>query len=184
MLIILCFSGTYYNYCSHDTLQLFSVGCLKASANVIRICLVYNKCPLKSDHTFQVQNYLRRNNSVNIPRHIVCLSQHSSFKQQNMKRSLRKTVYVKCFDLFWDFRFSRWRIWMKFRVYWDVAPCSHVEVDRRFRWAYYLHRQHDNGGSTALYPRRLYLNFAFTSYLSPQPYLYFYMKVYCKFVLK
>jgi hypothetical protein len=22
---------------------------------------------------------------------------------------------------------------MKFRVYWDVAPCSHVEVDRRFR---------------------------------------------------
>jgi hypothetical protein len=21
---------------------------------------------------------------------------------------------------------------MKFRVFWDVAPCSHVEVDRRF----------------------------------------------------
>jgi hypothetical protein len=22
---------------------------------------------------------------------------------------------------------------MKFRVFWEVAPCSHVEVDRRFR---------------------------------------------------
>jgi hypothetical protein len=22
---------------------------------------------------------------------------------------------------------------MKFRVFWDVAPCSHVEVDRRLR---------------------------------------------------
>jgi hypothetical protein len=25
---------------------------------------------------------------------------------------------------------------MKFRVFWDVAQCSHVEVDRRFRGAY------------------------------------------------
>jgi hypothetical protein len=25
---------------------------------------------------------------------------------------------------------------MKFRVFRDVAPCSHVEVDRRFRGAY------------------------------------------------
>jgi hypothetical protein len=24
---------------------------------------------------------------------------------------------------------------MKFRVFWDVAPCSHNEVDRRFRGA-------------------------------------------------
>jgi hypothetical protein len=30
---------------------------------------------------------------------------------------------------------------MKFRVFWDVALCSHVEVDRRFRGAYYLHHQ-------------------------------------------
>jgi hypothetical protein len=22
---------------------------------------------------------------------------------------------------------------VKFRVFWDVAPCSHIEVDRRFR---------------------------------------------------
>jgi hypothetical protein len=27
---------------------------------------------------------------------------------------------------------------MKFRVFWDVAPCSHVEVDRRFRGTYLL----------------------------------------------
>jgi hypothetical protein len=30
---------------------------------------------------------------------------------------------------------------LKFRVFWDVAPCSHVEVDRRFRGAYCLHHQ-------------------------------------------
>jgi hypothetical protein len=28
---------------------------------------------------------------------------------------------------------------MKFRIFWDVAPCSHVEVDWRFRGAYCLH---------------------------------------------
>jgi hypothetical protein len=30
---------------------------------------------------------------------------------------------------------------VKFRVFWDVAPCSHVEVDRRFRGAYCLHHR-------------------------------------------
>jgi hypothetical protein len=30
---------------------------------------------------------------------------------------------------------------MKLRVFWDIAPCSHVEVDRRFRGAYCLHHQ-------------------------------------------
>jgi hypothetical protein len=34
---------------------------------------------------------------------------------------------------------------MKFRVFWDVAPCRHVEVDRRFRVAC-----PDDGGSTYL----------------------------------
>jgi hypothetical protein len=32
---------------------------------------------------------------------------------------------------------------MKFRVFWDVAPCSHVEVDSHFRGAYCLHHQGD-----------------------------------------
>jgi hypothetical protein len=31
----------------------------------------------------------------------------------------------------------------KFRVYWDVAPCSHVEVDRRFIYAYWYNHQGD-----------------------------------------
>jgi hypothetical protein len=29
---------------------------------------------------------------------------------------------------------------MKFRLFWDVAQCSHVEVNRRFRGAYCLHQ--------------------------------------------
>jgi hypothetical protein len=29
---------------------------------------------------------------------------------------------------------------MKFRVLWDVEPCSNVQVDRRFRGAYCLHQ--------------------------------------------
>jgi hypothetical protein len=31
---------------------------------------------------------------------------------------------------------------VKFRVFWDVAPCSHVQVYQRFRNAYYLHLQY------------------------------------------
>jgi hypothetical protein len=30
---------------------------------------------------------------------------------------------------------------VKFRVFWDEASCSHVEVDRRFRRTYCLHHQ-------------------------------------------
>jgi hypothetical protein len=33
---------------------------------------------------------------------------------------------------------------MKFRVFWDIAPCNHVEVDGRFRGAYCLHHQGDS----------------------------------------
>jgi hypothetical protein len=54
---------------------------------------------------------------------------------------------------------------MKFRVFWDVAPCSHVEVDWLFWGAYCLHHQgalmhHWKVGQlrrdyTALHPRRL-----------------------------
>jgi hypothetical protein len=32
---------------------------------------------------------------------------------------------------------------LKFRVFWDVAPCSEIDVDRRFRGAYCLHYQGD-----------------------------------------
>jgi hypothetical protein len=57
---------------------------------------------------------------------------------------------------------------MKSRVFWDVVPCSHVEVDRRFRGGT-ASIMEDDGGSThlrnvgllqrdytALHPRRLY----------------------------
>jgi hypothetical protein len=30
---------------------------------------------------------------------------------------------------------------MRSRVFWDVTPCSHVEVDRRFGRVYGLHHQ-------------------------------------------
>jgi hypothetical protein len=39
---------------------------------------------------------------------------------------------------------------MKFRVFWDVAPCSHVEVDRRFRGAYCLHYHPDEDSTLQL----------------------------------
>jgi hypothetical protein len=32
---------------------------------------------------------------------------------------------------------------MKFKVFWDVLPCSQIDVDRRFRGAYCLHHQGD-----------------------------------------
>jgi hypothetical protein len=37
---------------------------------------------------------------------------------------------------------------VKFRVFWNLAPCSHVEVDRRFRSAYCLHHQGDEDSIT------------------------------------
>jgi len=57
-------------------------------------------------------------------------------------------IHFKQTLFMWDFRFSRWRVWR-----WepsDIAPCSLVEVDRRFRGAYFLH-QGDDGGSTHLW---------------------------------
>jgi hypothetical protein len=39
---------------------------------------------------------------------------------------------------------------MKFRVFWDVAPCSLIEVCGRFRGAYCLNDQDDDEGSKRL----------------------------------
>jgi hypothetical protein len=33
---------------------------------------------------------------------------------------------------------------MKIRAFWDVAPCSLVGIDRRFRGAYCLHHQDED----------------------------------------
>jgi hypothetical protein len=51
-----------------------------------------------------------------------------------------------------DFRFYvRFKVLtvasIKYRVVWDVAPCSYVEVDQRFRGASCLHNRPDDGGS-------------------------------------
>jgi hypothetical protein len=54
--------------------------------------------------------------------------------------SLRKTTREKQ-----SLKFVRFQVptaaSIKFRIFWNVAPCSHVEVDRRFRDVYYLHHQ-------------------------------------------
>jgi hypothetical protein len=36
----------------------------------------------------------------------------------------------------------------KSTAFWDTAPCSLVEEERRFRGAYYLHHRGDDGGKT------------------------------------
>jgi hypothetical protein len=37
------------------------------------------------------------------------------------------------------------------KICWDVAPCSLVEIDRRFRGVYCLHHQGDDNGNTKLF---------------------------------
>jgi hypothetical protein len=39
---------------------------------------------------------------------------------------------------------------MKFRVFWNILPCSQIDFDRRFRVAYGLHHRPDDGGRTHL----------------------------------
>jgi hypothetical protein len=54
-------------------------------------------------------------------------------------------------NIFHSCEISGYHSGMKFRVFWDVVPCSHVEVDRRFRGAYCFHHHGDvDGGSTHL----------------------------------
>jgi hypothetical protein len=43
---------------------------------------------------------------------------------------------------------------MKMAVFWDVAPCSLVEIYRRFRGSCCLHHQGDNPEDSHLYTRR------------------------------
>jgi hypothetical protein len=69
---------------------------------------------------------------------------------------------------------------MKIRVFWDIAQCSLVVVDRRFRGAYCLHHRPYDGGHTQLcnvgiptttnaeqYPRRLIFTLAAVRTLNP-----------------
>jgi hypothetical protein len=43
---------------------------------------------------------------------------------------------------------------MKMAVFWDVAPCNLVDIDRRFRETYCLHHQGDGPNYIAPHPRR------------------------------
>jgi hypothetical protein len=52
---------------------------------------------------------------------------------------------------------------MKMTLFWDVAPCSHVEASRRLRDAYCLHYLDDDGGSTHL------SNVGQSDYTAPNP---------------
>jgi hypothetical protein len=42
-------------------------------------------------------------------------------------------------------------------AFWDIAPCSLVEEDRRFRAAHYLHHQGDRPGGGSTYYWKVYL---------------------------
>jgi hypothetical protein len=42
---------------------------------------------------------------------------------------------------------------MKMAVFWDVMPCSLVEIDRRFRGAFCLHHQGATSQKTAIFGR-------------------------------
>jgi hypothetical protein len=46
---------------------------------------------------------------------------------------------------------------MKVTVFWDVAPCSLVKIDRRFRAAYCLHHQGDRQTTWCNIPDDSYL---------------------------
>jgi hypothetical protein len=73
--------------------------------------------------------------------HIICSSQYITtfpFPSQLLKRKIRIARWPPDAEI------------LKFRFFWDIAPCSDVEVDRRFRGAYCLHRQ--GGGSSRCIP--------------------------------
>jgi hypothetical protein len=46
-----------------------------------------------------------------------------------------------------------------FGVFWDVAPCSHVKVDRRFRDAYSIHQQGSTYQKTLNFILKSHINF-------------------------
>jgi hypothetical protein len=58
---------------------------------------------------------------------------------------------------------------MKFRVFWNIAPCSHVEKDRRFISAYCLHHQGNESKLQVLSsPIPIFVTFHFLSKIGPQ----------------
>jgi hypothetical protein len=52
---------------------------------------------------------------------------------------------------------------IKFRVFWEVLPCSHLDVDRRFRGACFLHLQGDEFQMEAARPSETSVDIEFIS---------------------
>jgi hypothetical protein len=51
-------------------------------------------------------------------------------------------------------------------AFWDIAPCSKIEVDRRFRGAYWLHHQNDpNDNAVPTSETSVYFNFTARCYI-------------------
>jgi hypothetical protein len=74
----------------------------------------------------------------------VTVMSNSCFLQHNNQETCRKNNAQRAMRNNSSMFMSR-KLWgVKFRVFSDVAPCSHVEVDRRFRGASCLQHSSDN----------------------------------------
>jgi hypothetical protein len=122
---------------SHDTRWCYIVKGLRES---IRIVTVQSRV---GRGKVQIR-YIRKHSEITI-----------TFKIRQLVLKVRPHTESKSFSRshkpclqFWKYHLV---IIKKFRAFWDVAPCSHVKVDRRFRGAYCLHHQGDDRGSTHLW---------------------------------
>jgi hypothetical protein len=66
---------------------------------------------------------------------------------------------------------------MKMMAFWDIALCGLFEVNRRFRGAYCLHHQGDDGG-VCTYEMSVYLSEATRFYITEGYHLNIYLIIY------
>jgi hypothetical protein len=78
------------------------------------------------------------------------LVKHTSYRVAAAAAAVTVVVVVVVVVVVFEISGSHGCVCMRFKVFWDVAPCSRVEVDRCFRGAYCLRHQGDDGGSTHL----------------------------------
>jgi hypothetical protein len=69
---------------------------------------------------------------------------------------------------------------MKFRILWDVLPCSQVDVDRRFRGAYCLHHQSDAARTSET---SIYIYLTTRQYIPEDSKLQLYVQLFSKHTL-
>jgi hypothetical protein len=70
--------------------------------------------------------------------HLLLTSPNFVNKRQDNKHVKPNKMFVNMYYTRWDFRFSQW-LSMKMTVFWDVAPCTLVEIYWCFRGACCLH---------------------------------------------